>query len=96
MAFSVICKNEIKPAKMAKKTIAVCGLRKRLRKGPNMMRTNPITEEMKNLGNRNTFSQKVGIYLILLYFDKILDLIYFTILNCFFDFYRNNIVVFRL
>jgi hypothetical protein len=26
-----------------------------------------MTEDMKNLGNRKTFSQKVGIYLIILY-----------------------------
>jgi hypothetical protein len=42
-----------------------------------MIRTNPIIEEIKNLGNRKTFSQKVGIYLILLYFDKILYLVLF-------------------
>ena len=81
MAFSVTCKKKIKPAKIAKKIIAVCGLRNKLRKGPNIIRTSPITEEMKNLGNRKTFSQKVGIYLILLYFNKILDCIYLTIFN---------------
>ena len=62
---------------MAKNSIAVCGLRNKFKDGPNMIRTNPITEEIKNLGNRKTFSQKVGIYLILLYFDKILYLVLF-------------------
>jgi len=62
-----------------KKSTAVCGLRNKLRAGPKIIRTNPITDEMKNLGNRKTFSQKVGIYLTFLYFDRILDLIYFTI-----------------
>jgi hypothetical protein len=42
-----------------------------------MISIRPITEEIKNLGNRKTFSQKVGIYLILLYLDKILDLLLF-------------------
>ena len=75
--FNVIPKNKIKPPKMVKNSIAVCGLRNKFKDGPNMIRTNPITEEIKNLGNRKTFSQKVGIYLILLYFDKILYLVLF-------------------
>ena len=57
--------------------MAVCGLRNRFREGPNIISIKPITEEMKNLGNRKTFSQKVGIYLILLYLDRILDLVLF-------------------
>jgi len=60
---------------MAKNKIAVCGLRNKFKEGPNMISIRPITEEIKNLGNRKTFSQKVGIYLILLYLDKILDLV---------------------
>jgi hypothetical protein len=67
IAFSVMSKNKIKPPKMVKKTIAVCGLRNKFRKGPNIISTSPMTEDMKNLGNRKTFSQKVGIYLIILY-----------------------------
>lgn len=77
IAFNVIPKNRIKPPKKAKKSIAVCGLRNKFKDGPNIISTNPITEDIKNLGNRKTFSQKVGIYLILLYFDKILYLILF-------------------
>ena len=52
---------------MVKKTIAVCGLRNKFRKGPNIISTSPMTEDMKSLGNRKTFSQKVGIYFIILY-----------------------------
>jgi hypothetical protein len=54
---------------MAKKIIAVCGLRNKFRDGPNIIRNNPMIEEMKNLGKRKTFSQKVGIYLIVLIFS---------------------------
>jgi len=53
---------------MAKKIIAVCGLRNKFRDGPNIIRNNPMIEEMKNLGKRKTFSQKVGIYLIVFIF----------------------------
>ena len=67
IAFNVIPKNRIKPPKKAKKSIAVCGLRNKFKDGPNIISTNPITEDIKNLGNRKTFSQKVGIYLIILY-----------------------------
>ena len=63
IAFSVMSKNKIKPPKMVKKTIAVCGLRNKFKAGPNIISNKPMTEEMKNLGNRKTFSQKVGIYL---------------------------------
>lgn len=42
--------------------MAVCGLRNRFREGPNIISIKPITEEMKNLGNRKTFSQKVGVH----------------------------------
>lgn len=71
--------NIIKLLKAKKKSTAVCGLRNKFKAGPNMISNNPMTEEIKNLGNRKTFSQKVGIYLTFLYFDRILDLIYFTI-----------------
>jgi len=54
---------------MAKKIIAVCGLRNKFRAGPNIIRNNPMIEEMKNLGKRKTFSQKVGIYLIFFIFS---------------------------
>lgn len=60
---------------MAKKIIAVCGLRNKFKDGPNIIRNNPMIEEMKNLGKRKTFSQKVGIYLIFLYFHRIYYLI---------------------
>jgi len=77
---------------MAKKIIAVCGLRNKFRDGPNIIRNNPMVEEMKNLGKRKTFSQKVGIYLIFLYFHRIYYLIlsYYS-LYLISDFINSNI-----
>jgi hypothetical protein len=77
---------------MAKKIIAVCGLRNKFRDGPNIIRNNPMIEEMKNLGKRKTFSQKVGIYLIFLYFHRIYHLILsYYFLYLIFDFINRNI-----
>ena len=55
--------NTIKLPKANKNTTAVCGLRNKFKAGPKIISNKPMTEEMKNLGNRKTFSQKVGIYL---------------------------------
>lgn len=55
--------NIITLPKAKKKSIAVCGLRNKFKAGPNMISNKPMTEEIKNLGNRKTFSQNVGIYL---------------------------------
>ena len=63
IAFNVLPMNIIKLPKANKKNTAVCGLRNKFKAGPNIISNKPITEEIKNLGNRKTFSQKVGIYL---------------------------------
>jgi hypothetical protein len=39
----------------------VLGSLNRLKKGPNIVSTNPSIDEMKNLGNLKRFSQKSGI-----------------------------------
>ena len=61
IAFSVVPINMIKLLKARKKRTAVCGLRNKFKAGPNMISNKPMTEEIKNLGNRKTFSQNVGI-----------------------------------
>lgn len=43
----------------------VCGRRNKFKKGPIIIKTSPNIEDIKNLGNRNTFSQNSGIVLIL-------------------------------
>ena len=43
------------------KSIAVCGRRNKFKKGPTIIKISPSIEEIKNLGNRNTFSQNSGI-----------------------------------
>lgn len=55
--------NIIKILRATKKSIAVCGLRNKFKAGPNIISNKPMIEEMKNLGNRKIFSQKVGISL---------------------------------
>lgn len=75
--------NIIKLAKANKKTTAVCGLRSKFKAGPNIISNKPITEEIKNLGNRKTFSQKVGIYLFL-YLNKILGNNYYITIFIFY------------
>jgi hypothetical protein len=71
---------------MAKKIIAVCGLRNKFRAGPNIIRNNPMIEEMKNLGKRKTFSQKVGIYLIFFIFSY--NILFNIILLFFISYFR--------
>ncbi len=46
-------------------SIAVCGRRSRFKNGPIIIKTSPNIEDIKNLGNRSTFSQNSGILLIL-------------------------------
>jgi len=54
------------PRKVMLNTVAririqvVLGFRSKLKKGPNIISTNPSIEEMKNLGNLKRFSQKSG------------------------------------
>ena len=71
---------------MAKNIIAVCGLRNKFRDGPNIIRNNPMIEEMKNLGKRKTFSQKVGIYLIFFIFSY--NILFNIILLFFISYFR--------
>jgi hypothetical protein len=43
------------------KIIVVFGRRNKLKKGPTIVNIKPMIVPIKNLGNLNTFSQKVGI-----------------------------------
>lgn len=43
------------------KITVVCGRRNKFKKGPIIVNTRPNIADIKNLGNRNTFSQKSGI-----------------------------------
>jgi hypothetical protein len=43
------------------KITVVCGRRNKFKNGPTIVNTRPNIAEIKNLGNRNTFSQKSGI-----------------------------------
>mgnify|MGYP006999487993 CR=1 FL=1 len=42
------------------KRIVVCGRRNRFKNGPIIVNTRPNIADIKNLGNRKTFSQKSG------------------------------------
>lgn len=46
------------------KSKVVCGRRSKFKKGPIIIKISPSIDEIKNLGNRNTFSQNSGIFLI--------------------------------
>jgi hypothetical protein len=55
-----------KVTKRIVKIILVFGCRSKFRNGPIIVSISPITEDIKNLGNRNTFSQKSGIIILYL------------------------------
>jgi hypothetical protein len=46
------------------KSIVVCGRRSKFKNGPIIVNIRPIVADIKNLGNRMTFSQKSGILTI--------------------------------
>ncbi len=48
------------------KRTVVCGRRSKFKNGPTIMKMRPIIDDIKNLGNRNTFSQNSGILFVLL------------------------------
>ena len=52
------------------KITVVFGRFNRFKSGPKIVSNKPITREIKNLGYRNTFSQKSGI-LILIFYKKL-------------------------
>jgi hypothetical protein len=61
MAFNV---NEINTKLLTvikMKITVVCGRRNKFKKGPIIVKTRPNIADIKNLGNRSTFSQKSGI-----------------------------------
>lgn len=64
--FNVIDKKHRKLIKIIVKMILVFGCFSKFRNGPIIVSINPITEDMKNLGNRKTFSQKSGIIVLFL------------------------------
>ena len=59
--FKVRNKNTVMKRRTSIKTIVVFGLLIKLKNGPIIVKINPSVEEIKNLGNRNTLSQKSDI-----------------------------------
>lgn len=59
--FKVRNKNTVMKRRTSIKTIVVFGLLSKLKNGPIIVKINPSVEEIKNLGNRNTLSQKSDI-----------------------------------
>jgi hypothetical protein len=64
MAFKVNEINRLILIKTIIKIIVVCGRLNRFKKGPIIVKTRPSEADIKNLGNRITFSQKSGILTI--------------------------------
>ena len=62
MDFRVRNKNRSRSTNIIIKIPAVFGLLSKLKNGPIIVKINPNVDEMKNLGNRNVFSQKSGIF----------------------------------
>lgn len=67
--FKVIVKKLAHKIEIITKITVVFGRLSKFKNGPKIVSINPITLETKNLGKRNTFSQKSGIFKIhFLYF----------------------------
>ena len=61
IAFKVNEINRLILMTITTKIIVVCGRLNRFKKGPIIVNTRPSEADIKNLGNRMTFSQKSGI-----------------------------------
>jgi hypothetical protein len=61
IAFKVKERKRIRVTKAIIKIIVVCGRCNKFKKGPIIVKTSPIIEDIKNLGNLKVFSQKSGI-----------------------------------
>jgi hypothetical protein len=64
IAFKVNEMNRIILTITTTKSIVVCGRRNKFKNGPIIVNIRPIVADIKNLGNRITFSQKSGILTI--------------------------------